>query len=64
VLLFIIMFQYNEFILFFSVDCLSVKKLTGVKEDGEYEMRVFGHDNRIAQIFIYCHHMSTETPTE
>lgn len=47
-----------------AVDCLSVKKLTRASEDGEYEMRVFGHDNRITQLYIYCYEMDTESPSE
>ncbi|XP_066932534.1 uncharacterized protein [Clytia hemisphaerica] len=47
-----------------AVDCLSVKKLTGATKDGDYEMRVFGHDNRIAEIFIYCYEMASDDPTE
>ena len=46
------------------VDCKSVQKLTNAKMDGEYEMQVFGHDNQIAQVFIYCHAMNNDHPTE
>lgn len=46
------------------MDCQSVKKLTGASEDGEYEMRVFGNDNSITKVFIYCHKMNSNDPSE
>ena len=46
------------------VDCKSVQKLSNAKKDGEYEMQVFGHDNQIVQLLIYCNAMDSDHPKE
>lgn len=38
--------------------------MTGASSDGEYEMRVFAHDNSINKVFIYCHEMESDNPSE
>ena len=46
------------------MDCLSVKKLTGAMIDGEYTVRVFGHDNSETDISIHCNNMKSSMPKE
>ena len=54
---------FNKFSIFL-VDCKSVQKLSDSKIDGEYELQVFGHDNQITEVFIYCDSMHTDNPKE